>query len=235
MRTTYTSFLDQVVAFSELTPSHTASDEDPELSTGLTRPDDRNVAAKVWATSDGVLVLHPSSTVGSGIRRRRISGQSSAQLDPGIRRLSDQLEANNLDRLLVLADSAPLLDAIVATPRDEAVTHTELWIAATDVELLARQRTRTSAKLVDWTTKTAAGKSLERHLATLHGYNIDVMAMPHKDWSAGSVALCHRFGILAYGWGCEHEREMAALVDNGIDAVQSRYPHRLAAVIDQYR
>ncbi len=58
--------------------------------------------------------------------------------------------------------------------------------------------------------------------------------MFHQDWTGGTVALAHRFELLTVGWGAEHERELAKLVDAGIDAVASRQVERMVAVVSQY-
>lgn len=232
MRTRHASLFGRVLAFTSSggINKHAAT---PDSSAA------RGWATNAWLTSDGVVVLNPGPYVGAGLRRRRIAGLSNDQLDEAVPRLHDALTGST-GPIFLVAKNDELLNAVVATASpstSDAVSSGEpgLWLAGSDVESLARQRTRTSARLVDWTTKSSASDGLERRMATLHDYGIDVLAMPHKDWSPGSIALCHRFGIMSYGWGCEHEREMAALVDSGIDAVQTPFPDRLAAVIDQYR
>jgi hypothetical protein len=46
--------------------------------------------------------------------------------------------------------------------------------------------------------------------------------------------MLHRFGRLAFGRAVVHEREVAALVDTGIDGVYSSHVDRMMAVIAEF-
>ena len=44
------------------------------------------------------------------------------------------------------------------------------------------------------------------------------------------TTLFHRFDVLCFGWDAQHERQIARLIDQGIDAVYGDYVDRLVAV-----
>ena len=46
--------------------------------------------------------------------------------------------------------------------------------------------------------------------------------------------MFHRFDVLCFGWDAHHERQLAGLIDMGIDAVYSDYSDRMAAVASEY-
>ncbi len=247
MRTRHPSLRNQVLVFTE--PGRQQSNGQPVVGID-------GLASPAWLTSDGHIVLHSSAVIGGGLRRRRIAKLTDADLDASVTRFTGAPTPPGADafaHLLIIADSQHTIDAIVAKlPSAEDIDVARLpspsaedingvasdhgvWIASTDLETLSRNRTRTRARLVYWSSTSSPDGGLERQVATMHDMGIDVLALPHKEWSAGSIALCHRFGILAYAWGCEYEREMATVIDSGIDAVQTAFPHRLVAVVRQYR
>ncbi len=228
VRTRHSSFRNRVLAFAD-SGARTADGHFPPGTDGWASP--------TWSTTDDQVMLHPTSMFGQGLRRRRLEKLSSEQIDETIPRLTDVLDdGTGPAHLLLTVDGAEAMERVASTLRSaDPNTAPNVWIASADMELLSLYRTRTSACLVDWGTTVSPDGGLERRAATLHGDGIDAVALPHKEWSAGSIALCHRFGLLAYGWGCEYEREMASLVDNGIDAIQTSFPDRLVAVLQQYQ
>jgi hypothetical protein len=60
------------------------------------------------------------------------------------------------------------------------------------------------------------------------------LCLHHGEWSGGLIALAHRFGRLALARGAEHEREVATLLDTGIDGVSCPHGDRLMAVAGLY-
>ncbi len=235
VRTRHPSLRDHVLAFADGPPA-----DDNSLDAGTD-----GWSSKAWGTSDGEIVLHAKGTVGSGLRRRQIENLTNGQIDQALPRLTKLLDGTGrMANLLLQTDNAVVFDRVASLlpqPADIAGQHPipddaacNVWVASANLELLSRNRTRTSARLVEWASTSSPDGGLERRVATLHGYGIDALALPHREWTPGAIALCHRFGIMAYGWGCEHEREMANLIDIGIDAVQTPFPDRLVAVIQQY-
>ena len=130
-------------------------------------------------------------------------------------------------------------DSIVDTVLTVIADHGEqaesnLWLVHGQQQNLIRWRPLTSAKLILAMTAGRPGEGMERRFAELHAADIDGAALAHRAWSGGTIALAHRFGLLAVGTGAEYERELAALIDGGIDAVSAADWHRMAAVVGEY-
>lgn len=70
----------------------------------------------------------------------------------------------------------------------------------------------------------------ERHAARLAEHGVAAVNLRLTEWTGGLVALFHRFGVLAFGWGAVFEREMLAARRMGLDAVYSDHVDRLVAV-----
>jgi len=74
----------------------------------------------------------------------------------------------------------------------------------------------------------------ERRAAELAAARIDAVNLRQNQWSGGLTTLFHRFDVLCFGWDAHHERQLASLIDMGIDAVYSDYSDRMAAVASEY-
>jgi glycerophosphoryl diester phosphodiesterase len=68
----------------------------------------------------------------------------------------------------------------------------------------------------------------ERRAAALADAGIDVVNMPHRDWTGGLTTLFHRFDRLCFGWDAQHARQIRELLEMGCDAVYSDHSDRLA-------
>jgi glycerophosphoryl diester phosphodiesterase len=77
--------------------------------------------------------------------------------------------------------------------------------------------------------------SLERHAARLAETGVDAMNMHYTDWTAGLVALFHRFDIRAFAWDVQHVRHLRALLAIGIDAVYSDRVDRMVATVSEWQ
>ncbi len=191
----------------------------------------------VQATRDGVAVVADSPTVGRRPRRRRIASIDHRDLPAGATTPLAEV-FHRVDGpasfLLHVADSR-VFDAIgtIGTTQ-EAHGQLDLWLAHHDKANLVQWRPRTSARLILVTRLGKVNQGMEQLLAGLHADDIDGLSMYHRDWSGGTIALAHRFGLRAVAGGTEHHREMAAMVDAGIDAMSAVDPGRLSAVVDQY-
>ena len=73
-------------------------------------------------------------------------------------------------------------------------------------------------------------RGLHEEATKLAAARIDAVNLRQHEWTAGLTTLFHRFGVLAFGWDAQHERQIAALIDMGIDAVYGDYVDRLVAV-----
>jgi len=194
------------------------------------------IEGRVLMTADKVAVLGQGSTVRAKLRQRRIRGLRSSDLPPGWNSLQSVLElTKGAVPLLLTVEVDNAFEAIITAARSFGRSAEEnLWLSHRDPSLLSQWRPGTTAKLINSTRLGRLAEGLERRLALLHQTDINALSMFHHDWSGGTVALAHRFGIMAVGWGAQHERELAAIIDAGIDAVASEEVERMNTVIDEY-
>jgi glycerophosphoryl diester phosphodiesterase len=187
----------------------------------------------VWLTSDGLPVLVHDEAVGPRLRRRRVGTLTRSALPPHIPTLGELYErcGSHFELSLDLKDPGAL-DAVVAEARNVDAAG-RLWLCHPDHALLADWRRRfPDVRLVHSTRLAAMRHGPERHAAALSGAGIDVVNMPHADWSAGLTTLFHRFKVLAFGWDAQFERIIEALAAMGIDGIYSDHVDRLVATLD---
>lgn len=184
----------------------------------------------VWLTSDGEAVLDHDGIVGSRLRRRSIADVRRADLPDHVPTLAELYEACGTGFELSLDVKDPdALDAVLAVARaagGDAVGR--LWLCHHDWERVASWRSvAPDARLVDSTRLARMKQGPERRAAQLAEAGIDVVNLHRSDWSAGLVALFHRFERLAFGWDCQLERHLVEVLDTGIDAVYSDHVDRM--------
>lgn len=194
------------------------------------------LAARAWATADGVAVLHPRGRFGSRFRRRAIAEVDARELPDRTPTLAGfYAEVGTGPNLSLDVEDNRALDAVLAAARAAGpVAESNLWLCHRDLAVLTPWRSRTTARLLNTIARSDAEGGLERRAAELEQRDIDGLVLEHHAWSGGRVALLHRFGRLALGRGVIHEREVAALVDTGIDGVYSSHVERMMAVMALY-
>ncbi len=194
------------------------------------------LAVTARLTRDGVAVLADSDRVGKGFRKRRINEIDATELPPDVTPLAAVLgRTAGRNPLLVTVSGDAAFETVLATAREFGeAAEKSLWLIGHEHAELVRWRPRTEAILLHGSARRRAGGGVEKLLAALHGDDIDGVSMPHGDWSGGSVALAHRFGLLTHASGAHHSRELAVVIDAGIDAVTADEPMRLAAAAAQY-
>lgn len=187
-------------------------------------------------TGDGVVVAADSDRIRAGLRRKRIDELEAADLPPGIPTMAALLvEVSAPKPLLVSVSDDAVFAAVLATARGfGAAVEQRLWLVGLDHSDLIRWRPRTNAVLLLATSRRRVGDGVEKLLAALHGDDLDGVTMPHADWSGGTIALAHRFGLRTHASGARHNRELASVIDAGIDAVTGSDPMQLAAMAAQY-
>lgn len=190
----------------------------------------------VRLTADGSAVVHPADSVGSRLRRKPLAALDRAQLPATVASLDDLcLRQETTGSLLLDVDDDRGLRTVLSTARATSATlEDRLWLCSPSVDSLMRWREATTARLVHTARLTALPASAEKWVAHLTERSIDGLCAFHGEWTAGLVALAHRFGRLAVARGPEHEREMATVLDIGIDAVSSPRVERLMAVAALY-
>ncbi|MDH5519413.1 MAG: hypothetical protein OEZ14_02655 [Acidimicrobiia bacterium] len=211
-------------------------DGDVELLARVADGDVEGLDVTAQVTSDGVAVVADSDRIRSGLRRWRIDACSAADLPrelPTVAALLARTTDRNPFLVTVVGDS--VFEAVLTAARElGSEVEKRLWLVGQERTDLIRWRPRTGAVLLLDTARRKVGDGTEKLLAALHGDDLDGVTMPHGDWSGGTIALAHRFGLRTHASGARHNRELAAVIDAGIDAVSAEDPIRLAAVAAQY-
>lgn len=190
----------------------------------------------VRLTADGAAVVHPADAIGSRLRRKPLASLNRSQLPATVAHLDDLCRRQAASGSLLLdVDDDRALAAVLAAARTASATLEErLWLCSPSVDNLMRWRETTTARLVHTARWTALPASAEQWVAHLTDRSIDGLCAVHGEWTGGLIALAHRFGRLTLARGPEHEREMAAVLDIGIDGVSSSQVERLMAVAALY-
>ena len=84
------------------------------------------------------------------------------------------------------------------------------WLCVGGMHLLTELReANADVKLVHSRRREKIEGSLEAHAARLAELGVDAMNMHFTDWTAGLVALFHRFGLRVFSWDLQHVRHLA--------------------------
>lgn len=158
------------------------------------------------------------------------------ELPDGVATLADlyQQLGPRIPLMLQIEDPAafgPVID-LVGTMGPEA--EASLWLCHRDLTQLTDWRPRTGATLLNSVRLGDLASGLERRAAELEQRGLDGLKLFHGDWSGGRVTLLHRFGLLAVASDPRYAREVAEVVDAGIDGVCSDQIEPMMAVIDEY-
>lgn len=194
------------------------------------------IESDTWVTKDQVAVLVHDGKVGPFLRKDPISELNCADLPDHIPTLRQLIELVGPEYPISLDLKDPdSFNAVVNTAREFGPSAEEnLWLCHPDLDLVTTWRSRTTAKLVHSVRLRSLPQGLERRASELKERGIETINLHHTDWNGGRIALAHRFGLLAFGWGAKYEREIAAVVDAGIDAVYSDHVDRMMATIAEF-
>jgi len=190
------------------------------------------VASEAWFTADGHAVLDREGLVGKRFRRRRVGSMDRVALPEhlvSVDDLYDLVEAS-MEVAIDVADPAAATAIVAAARRTGGSAEENLWLGHPDIETLTSWRRTTAAKLVLTTKMSATGGQPERLANQLRERGVDALRLPHGEWNAGLIAILHRFERYALATGLVHEREMAKLLDVGIDGILSGHVDRMVAV-----
>lgn len=187
-------------------------------------------------TVDGTVALSGRAHVGSRLRRRSFETVTSADLPEHVITLDALLALQGPEHQLLLhvADQ-PVFEAVVRTlaERGDEIEQ-RVWLASTDLARLIAWRPQTSCRLLLCVPPRKLPRGIETLAAELRSVEVDGLGLFHLEWTPGHVAVLHRFGRCTYGWGAEHERELANLFRFGLDIVSSDHADRLAAVASSF-
>ncbi len=214
-------------------------DREPDALHGFQRALDlgaSGLASQAWLTTDGAVALHRSGRIGSRLRRRHINRVTAAELPPNVARLHQLYDLVGPSTAISLdLQAADALQPIIDVARSVGPTAEDnLWLCHPDLATLTAWRPQTSARLINNDSYHRLDGGLERRASELEERDLDGLRLDHRDWTGGRVALLHRFGRLALGAGVTYEREAAAVIDRGIDAVYSTRVLEMSTTLNQY-
>jgi glycerophosphoryl diester phosphodiesterase len=167
-------------------------------------------------------------------RRLAVASATAAELSAyGVPSLADLYRELGSDyELSIDLKDAGVGERIVEIARASGET-SRLWLCSPSRGALRPLRELASeARLVHSQSRSRLEQPLERHAAGLAASNIDAMNMHHSEWTAGLVALFHRFEIKAFAWDTQEVRHLVAMQAIGIDAVYCDHVQRMVQTID---
>lgn len=200
------------------------------------------IETDVWITADGEIVLNHDEAVGGlpTLSTRRILGRSIASLPRSrlpahIPTLGEYYEncGTDLDLSVDVKDAAAFA-GLIAVARDHRAAD-RLWVCHHDAGVLRSWRAAApEARLVHSTRLERLPRGPERHAADLAEAGIDAVNFRREDWNGGLTTLYHRFGRFALGWDAQQTRQIAGLVDAGIDGVYSDHVDRMMEALARF-
>jgi glycerophosphoryl diester phosphodiesterase len=195
----------------------------------------RGLESDAWLSRDGEVVLVHDASVGRGRRRRKVAAATAAELaELGVPRLAElYAELGTAFELSIDVKDDAVVGPMLAVAAAAGATE-RLWICAAEVGLLGALRAATTARLVHSERRDQIRVPLERHAYELSTLGVDAMNMHHGDWSAGLVALFHRFDVLAFAWDAQEVRHLRAVLRMSIDALYCDRPDRMVATVGEW-
>lgn len=190
----------------------------------------------VWVTRDGVAVLDHDGEVGRWPRKKSMHEADRSELPSHIPSLAEFYDhvGTEHDVSLDMKDPAAF-DAVVDTARNAGGdAEARLWLCHPEYQQLRAWREHTSARLVDSTRLSKIKEGPERRANELRNLGIEAVNLRLPDWTGGLVAIFHRYERFAFGWDAQHQRQIASLIDDGIDGIFSDHVDRLAETIRQF-
>jgi glycerophosphoryl diester phosphodiesterase len=176
-----------------------------------------------WITIDGIPVLDHDGLIRRGRRRYAIRALVAADLPTHIPCLQDLYAAVGTKLHLSLDIKDPsAASAVVATAQaaggSEALDH--LWLCSPDWRAAASWRNLSAKiRLVHSARARRLGLRMPQHILAIASSGIDVLNMPHSDWSAATISLTHDAGLRAFAWGCNSRGVIESMISSGVDAI----------------
>ncbi len=230
MLTRLPSLSDLVILFADRGARTKAREHTAEGFSTAIRLGATGLQTGVWRTEDDVLVVD-----GSGLARRFPRRALSDVIYESVRDVLPTLDdlfdaAADVAVMLAVSDDATATAVVDAARRHDAADR--LWLSHSDLDVLARWRDLApDVSLVNRTSIPDLPLGPERRAAELAAARIDAVALPEEDWSGGLVTLFHRFEVAGFADGAHYERQLARLIDMGIDGVSGDHADRMAAVV----
>ncbi len=208
-------------------PENTIAAFERALAEGAT-----GLETDVWLAADGEVVCAHDPVVRRGRARRKIADSTAAELlELDVPRMADVYEQlGTAYECSVDVKSPDAAAALVEVGRRYDALE-RLWVCSPDVEVLRALRAEPRVKLVHSERRRAIPVPLERHAYAIGAIGIDAMNMHHTDWTAGLVALFHRFDVRAFAWDTQEVRQMRAVLRMDVDAVYCDRPDRMVETV----
>jgi glycerophosphoryl diester phosphodiesterase len=208
-------------------PENTIAAFERALAAGVT-----GLETDVWRSADGEVVCAHDPVVRRGRKRRKIADSTAAELaELDVPRMADVYEQlGTAFECSVDVKSPDAAAALVEVGRRYDALE-RLWVCSPDVQLLERLRAEPAVKLVHSQRKRTIDAPLERHAYEISAMGIDAMNMHHTEWTAGLVALFHRFDVRAFAWDAQEVRQLRAVLRMDVDAVYCDRPGRMVETV----
>lgn len=186
----------------------------------------------VWLTADGVAVLDHDGIVKRNMRKRPIAEFPRDALPAHIPTLRELLDACGTGYALSLDLKAPgsAAEIVRVIAEVDASLLERTWLCEPDLDRVISLRAELGdcpVRLLQTTRLDRIEGTTERRAEYLARHGIDGINLPRADWNGGLAALFHRFGLVAFGWGMQHEHELVAGLRMGLDAVYSDFVDRM--------
>jgi glycerophosphoryl diester phosphodiesterase len=199
----------------------------------------RGLETDAWLSGDGQVVLvHDPWVRGArlGVVPRRVPVATTSAADLrglGVPMLADLYDELGFDYELSIDLKDPLVGERIVELARASGSSDRLWLCSPSRRALrALGEMAPDVHLVHSQTRSRLPTPLERHAADLAGARIETMNMHHSEWTAGLVALFHRFDVKAFAWDTQEVRHLKAMHKIGIDAVYSDHVARMVETID---
>jgi len=196
----------------------------------------RGLETDAWLSGDGEVVLVHDSTVRRFLRRLHVDRASAERLSRwGVPRLVDLYDALGCDFELSIDLKDDRVGSAILDLAGERGCLDRTWLCSPSRRQIRPLRDVSAAvKLVHSTWKDRIRRSIERHAAELADASIDAMNLHHSEWTAGLVALFHRFGVRAFAWDVQEVRQLRAMLEIGIDGVYCDHVERMVATVAEW-
>jgi glycerophosphoryl diester phosphodiesterase len=191
----------------------------------------------LWLTADGVPVLDHDGVIRRRGRQRPLAAVDRASLPASIPTLSEFLAAcePGLHVSIDVCDPAAGALIIETVQAEKPDLLPRLWLCRPDLpSLTALRPLDPKVKLVNSTRLERIKEGPERRAATLRETGIDAVNLHYTDWSAGLVALFHRFDRYCLAWDLQHEHLLASTLAFGVDGVFSDWVDRMRDALDAF-
>jgi glycerophosphoryl diester phosphodiesterase len=195
-----------------------------------------------WRSRDGEIAL----VHGGWVRVRRLGVVPARQYarnttgerlrELGVPLLRDVYTELGTDfELSVDLKDESVAEAIVVLAHEHDAVE-RLWLCSASVERLSAVRAlNPDVRLVHSQARKRLPTPLERHGADLAALGVDALNLHHAEWTAGLVALFHRFGVQAFAWDVQEVRQLRAVLAMDIDAVYSDYVDRMVETTREWQ